>query len=75
MKTYTIHRYGQAFSIECDDAILTESYERGELCEYHMLDWMLAHIPHGGVWVDAGANIGNHALAFALRADLSLIHI
>lgn len=67
--TYTIHRYGRDFTIEVDDAIMEAHYKKGELCEWHMLDWIEKNVPRGGIWVDAGANVGNHTLPFALWAD------
>jgi FkbM family methyltransferase len=69
IKTYDIDRYGHRFRIAVDDKLMDSHYEKGELCEYHMLDWMVAQMPRGGVWVDAGANVGNHALVFSLLAD------
>lgn len=70
MNTYAIHRYGRAFSIKADDEIMERSYAMGEFCEQPMLDWIEAHVPQDGIWIDAGANIGNHALAFSQWADL-----
>ena len=69
MNTYQITRYGHTFTIRVDDEIMESTYKEGNLCEYHMLDWMERNIPRGGVWIDAGANIGNHTLPFALWAD------
>ena len=69
MNTYQITRYGHTFTIRVDDEIMESTYKEGNLCEYHMLDWMERNIPRGGVWVDAGANVGNHTLPFALWAD------
>ena len=69
MNTYQITRYGHTFTIRVDDEIMESTYKEGNLCEYHMLDWMGRNIPRGGVWIDAGANIGNHTLPFALWAD------
>jgi FkbM family methyltransferase len=68
-RTFTIARYGHTFTIAADDELMESHYRNGELCEPHMLDWIERNIPRGGVWVDAGANIGNHALPFALWAD------
>lgn len=69
MNTYQIARYGHTFTIRVDDEIMESTYKEGNLCEYHMLDWIERNIPRGGVWIDAGANIGNHTLPFALWAD------
>lgn len=68
--TYRINRYGREFTIEVEDRIMEDHYKRGELCEYHMLDWIERNIPRGGIWIDAGANVGNHTLPFALWADV-----
>lgn len=70
MTIYHIDRYGARFDIEVGhDDHAKAVYERGLLSEHHMLDWIEANVPHDGCWIDAGANIGNHALAFALWAD------
>jgi FkbM family methyltransferase len=69
MNTYQVHRYGHTFDIRVDDEIMETHYRNGELCEHHMLDWMERNLPRGGVWIDAGANVGNHTLPFALWAD------
>lgn len=69
MNTYQITRYGHDFHILVDDEIMEATYRDGNLCEYHMLDWMERNLPRGGLWIDAGANIGNHALAFSLWAS------
>ena len=69
MNTYQITRYGHTFTIRVEDEIMETTYKEGNLCEYHMLDWMYRNLPRGGVWIDAGANIGNHTLPFALWAD------
>ncbi|TXH51166.1 MAG: FkbM family methyltransferase [Desulfurellales bacterium] len=68
MNTYTITRYGHTFTIRVDDEIMEAHYRKGELCEYHMLDWIHRNIPRGGVWIDAGANVGNHTLPFSTWA-------
>ncbi len=68
-RSYAVTRYGHTFSLLVDDQIMEHHYRHGELCEPHMLDWMERNMPRGGVWVDAGANIGNHSLPFALWAD------
>jgi FkbM family methyltransferase len=69
MNTYQITRYGHTFTIRVDDEIMETHYRNGELCEHHMLDWMERNLPRGGLWIDAGANVGNHTLPFALWAD------
>lgn len=69
MNTYTISRYGQTWELSVEDDIMETHYKKGELCEYHMLDWMMKNIPEGGIWIDAGANIGNHTIPFAFKAD------
>ena len=68
--THTITRYGQTWDIQVDDAIMENHLRLGLPCEHHMLDWMLTHIEPGGIWIDAGANVGNHAIPFSFRADL-----
>jgi len=73
MSTYTIHRYGQAFSITVEgDKFAEEIYARGELSEQPMLDWIERNVPRGGLWIDGGANVGNHTMAFSLWADAVL---
>lgn len=67
--TYYVTRYGTTFPFTVDDKIMEAHYAKNELCEYHMLDWIEKHVPRGGVWIDAGANIGNHALPFSLWAE------
>lgn len=69
MNTYQITRYGHTFTLKADDELMEAHYRKGELSEYHMLDWMERNLPRGGLWIDAGANIGNHTLPFALWAD------
>ena len=69
MNTYQITRYGHTFTIRVDDQIMETTYKDGNLCEHHMLDWIHRNIPKGGTWIDAGANVGNHTLPFALWAD------
>lgn len=73
MSTYTIHRYGHDFTIDVEgDKFAEEIYARGELSEQPMLDWMERNIPRGGLWIDGGANVGNHAMPFSLWADAVL---
>lgn len=60
-----LKRYGHEYVINVDDEFMEHHYAKGELCEQPMLDWMVSYIPKGGIWVDAGANVGNHALVFA----------
>lgn len=73
MSTHTIHRYGHTFTIDVEgDKFAEEIYARGELSEQPMLDWMERNIPPGGLWIDGGANVGNHALVFSLWADAVL---
>lgn len=71
--TYHLTRYGHTYKIAVDDEFMEHHYRRGELCEYHMLDWIQKHVPPGGVWVDAGANVGNHSLFFATAMDADLV--
>jgi FkbM family methyltransferase len=68
-RSYHIRRYGHDFHILVDDEIMETTYKQGDLCEWHMLDWIEKNIPRGGLWIDAGANVGNHSLAFSLWAD------
>lgn len=68
-RSYAVTRYGHTFNLLVDDQIIEHHYRQGEMCEPHMLDWIERNIRRGGVWVDAGANIGNHSLPFALWAD------
>ena len=70
MKTYPITRYGRTWNITADDKIMEHHFAQGEPCEYHMLDWIEKNIQRGGVWVDAGANVGNHAIPFSFWSDL-----
>lgn len=70
MNTYGIQRFGRFFRIKADDEIMEQSYAKGEFCEQPMLDWIFRHVPHKGIWIDGGANIGNHTLPFAEMADL-----
>ncbi len=72
MSTYTINRYGRNFRLEANDKWLAEHYEKGELQEHHMLDWIEANVPGGGVWVDVGCCNAQHALVFATKADFVL---
>lgn len=68
-RAYIVTRYATRFTFEVDDELMESHYRRGEICEHHMLDWIERNIPRGGLWVDAGANIGNHVLPFSLWAD------
>lgn len=72
MSTYTINRYGRSFRLEANDKWLADHYEKGMLQEHHMLDWIMARIPSGGVWVDVGSCNAQHAIVFATRADFVL---
>ena len=67
--TYYVTRYGSTFPLAVDDKIMEAHYAKNELCEYHMLDWIEKNVKRGGVWIDAGANVGNHALPFSLWAE------
>lgn len=70
MATHTFRMYNREFTIEANDPVLEADYARGQFYEGMMLDWILANVPRGGIWVDCGANIGNHSLAFSVVADL-----
>lgn len=70
MNIYGLRRYGVNFRLLANDKYLAEHYERGELQEHHMLDWIIDRIPRGGVWVDVGACNAQHSLVFATKADL-----
>jgi FkbM family methyltransferase len=39
--------------------------ERGTFYELDLLEHLERAVPHGGVWVDVGANIGNHTIFFS----------
>lgn len=65
MANYLIERYGYRYSIDVDDAVMEAHYKRGELVEQGMLTWIVDNVPHGGVFVDCGANVGEHSLVFA----------
>jgi len=73
MGTYAISRYGFDYRITADDPIMEDRFAAGELCEQAMLDWIVANIPHGGIWVDAGANVGNHTLVFATACEAEMV--
>lgn len=70
MNKYRLKRYGREWTIAADDRLVEHHLALGEPCEHHMLDWMERSIPHRGVWIDAGANVGNHAIPFSFWADL-----
>lgn len=70
MSTHAFQQYGRTFSIEANDPVLEKEYAAGRFYEGQMIDWILANVPHGGIWVDCGANVGNHALAFATAAHM-----
>lgn len=71
MKTaHRFHQYGRYWDLTVADEVMAKDYQAGHFHEGGMLDWMKDHIPHGGIWVDAGANIGNHTLPFAQWSDL-----
>lgn len=73
VNTYAVQRYGHTFNIAVEgDKFAEEIYARGELSEEPMLDFMERSIPRGGLWIDGGANVGNHALPFSLWADAVL---
>lgn len=65
MKRYLVSRYGFDYHLTVDDEVMEKSYEQGELVEQGMLDWIVANVPKGGIWVDCGANIGEHSLVYA----------
>lgn len=68
--THTITRYGKTWQLSVDDAIMEHVLRMGLPCEHHMIDWIMAKAPAGGLWVDAGANVGNHSIPFSFRADV-----
>lgn len=47
-----------------DDLIAQEIRETGTFFEIELLEHLAIHGPRGGVFVDVGANIGNHAVFF-----------
>src|SRR5512144_1939846 len=47
-----------------DDLIGQEIRETGTFFEIELLEHLAIHGPRGGVFVDVGANIGNHAVFF-----------
>ena len=71
--TYTIERWGHKYIITVDDDVMEETYAKGELCEQVMLDWIIAKVPHGGIWVDCGANVGNHTMVFATACEADVV--
>ena len=71
VNTYTVQRYGHTFTIAVEgDKFAEEIYARGELSEQPMLDWIELNVPRGGLWIDGGANVGNHTMPFTLWADV-----
>ena len=69
MNTYHIHAFGRKWTISANDEIMEDRYKAGEFCEQMMLDWIVRNVPAGGLWIDAGANIGNHAMVFSTMAE------
>lgn len=72
-RTYFLNRYGFDYRLSVDDPIMEDRFRAGELCEQGMLDWIVANIPHGGIWIDAGANIGNHTQVFATACEADIV--
>lgn len=73
MGTHKIKRYGHEFTITVEgDKFADEVFSKGDLSEQPMLDWIERNIERGGLWIDGGANVGNHSMAFAIWADLVL---
>lgn len=68
-RQYDIEFFGLPSRIWADDAVMEEDYRNGRLHEHQMLAWIHNNVPSGGIWIDAGANIGNHSMAFALKAS------
>ena len=66
---YIPTRYGRDWTISANDEIMEDRYKAGEFCEQMMLDWIMKNVTGGGLWIDAGANIGNHAMVFSTVAD------
>lgn len=48
-----------------DDHIVREISRAGSFYELDLLEHLAVHAPRGGIYVDAGANIGNHTVYFA----------
>lgn len=65
MEVATFTTKGRKFTLKSDDPVLHEAHKSGKFYEQGMLDWIAANIPGGGLWVDVGANIGNHSVYFA----------
>lgn len=72
--TYNINRYGYRYSINVDDEVMEQSYRRGELVEQGMLDWIVNNVPKGGIWIDCGANVGEHSLVFATACEADTVY-
>lgn len=70
--TYTINRYGKILHLEANDPFLLECYQKGIPQEHHMLDWIMANVPQGGLWLDIGSCNAQHAIIFAIQADMVL---
>lgn len=73
MKAWRVQRYGFTYDFESEDEILEESFMKSEFCEQQMLDWIVANVAHEGIWVDCGANIGNHTMVFATACEADTV--
>lgn len=62
--TTTFTYEGQRIEMVCEDHIMHREHLKGYFYEHPMLAWIHRNVPHGGTWVDVGANVGNHAVFF-----------
>lgn len=61
------------FCVADPDDKIQRKHARGKFWERDEMAVMAAHFPAGGVFCDVGANVGNHALYFALFHDARVI--
>lgn len=56
-----------------DDHIARQIAKNGSFYESELLEYLNIRIPHGGIYIDVGANIGNHSVFFGkFLADMVL---
>lgn len=73
MEVATFTTKGRKFTLKSDDPVLHECHKSGRFYEQGMLDWIAANIPGGGLWLDVGANIGNHSIYFAAFCNAQVV--
>ena len=61
-----IERQAVVFCTDMQNDPIQKSHRKGRFYEAVELDWMKRVFPKGGVFVDIGANVGNHTLYAAL---------